>query len=306
MIYGFRSNYGSNTSKEEIYRVLEGHAHWINRDCENWQHMQANLSRLNLSDFDFSGMDLRYVIFEKANLENANFESANLYGANMENAFLKNVNFHNATLSQANLRTAVLIKTILTKANLYGTDLSYSHGDNLDFTFANVPYVNFTQSHLKAVNFTEANLFNTNFSEAILEDINFDDAYIYDTIFNKADFISVENPPYVPLACPEVGSFIAYKKCKRLIVELEIPADAKRSSATGRKCRCNKAKVLRILYPDRTVSNFTEISSDRDKSFIYTVGQMVSVDDFDENRWHECTTGIHFFISFQEAVNYEF
>lgn len=40
-----------------------------------------------------------------------------------------------------------------------------------------------------------------------------------------------------PIACPEEGSFIGFKKCQDgKIVKLEIPVDALRCSATGRKC----------------------------------------------------------------------
>lgn len=67
----------------------------------------------------------------------------------------------------------------------------------------------------------------------------------------------------LPIACPEEGSFIGFKKCQNdMIVKLEIPKDALRCSATGRECRCSKAKVLSIT-----------------------------------NRWNECSTGIHFFIT---------
>ena len=98
--------------------------------------------------------------------------------------------------------------------------------------------------------------------------------------------------------------FIGYKKASGYIVELEIPEDAKRLSATTRKCRCDKAKVLRILNTDKTIADITEVKSNYDNSFIYKVGEVVSVDNFDEDRWNECSTGIHFFINFQEAVSY--
>ena len=62
--------------------------------------------------------------------------------------------------------------------------------------------------------------------------------------------------------------------------------------------------MLRILKADRTVAKVTEVRSNRDSDFIYKVGEMVSVDNFDEDRWNECSTGIHFFINFQEAVEY--
>ena len=85
---------------------------------------------------------------------------------------------------------------------------------------------------------------------------------------------------------------------------LEICADAKRSSATSRKCRCSKAKVLSITNLDGSESGLSEIESDYDEDFIYCVGETVEVPDFDENRWNECTAGIHFFITREEAVKY--
>ena len=108
----------------------------------------------------------------------------------------------------------------------------------------------------------------------------------------------------MPINCPEYGSFIAFKKCKNnLIVKLEILEDAKRFSATGRKCRCNKAKVLSITDINGTV-DFSECASNYDNNFIYKVGEIVEVENFDEDRWNECSTGIHFFITRQEAVEY--
>ena len=106
------------------------------------------------------------------------------------------------------------------------------------------------------------------------------------------------------MACPDTGAFIGFKKASSRIVVLEIPADARRLSATGRKCRCDKAIVIRIEEMDGTTSDLTEIVSDHDSSFVYKVGEMVSVPDFCEDRWQECSAGIHFFINRQEAVNY--
>lgn len=105
-------------------------------------------------------------------------------------------------------------------------------------------------------------------------------------------------------SCPEEGNFTAYKKASGKIVVLEIPADAKRSSATTLKCRCDKAKVLRIEELDGTLSDTKEIASDNDKKFIYKVGEIVSVEDFDDNRWNECSHGIHFFINKELARQY--
>lgn len=86
-------------------------------------------------------------------------------------------------------------------------------------------------------------------------------------------------------------------------MELEIPSDALRSSATSRKCRASKAKVISITSMDGT-ETYDSIESDYDSSFIYSVGETVEVSDFCEDRWNECAPGIHHFITRDEAVGY--
>ena len=119
-----------------------------------------------------------------------------------------------------------------------------------------------------------------------------------------ADLAGAKGIPFIPTVCPDEGSFTAYKKASGKIVVLRIPHDAKRLSATGRKCRCNKAKVLRIENIDGSNSGLDEVRSSYDPCFIYRIGKTVKVHDFDEDRWNECSKGIHFFINRQEAVEY--
>ena len=121
----------------------------------------------------------------------------------------------------------------------------------------------------------------------------------------EADLREAENIPFIPYACPDFGMFIGFKKARNnLIVVLEILEDAKRLSATGRKCRCDKARVLEIQNLDGTKSDKIEAVSQYDEDFIYRVGEIISVPDFCEDRWSECSAGIHFFINRQEAVDY--
>ena len=96
------------------------------------------------------------------------------------------------------------------------------------------------------------------------------------------------------LACPETGSFVGYKKCKNdVIVKLHIYADAKRSSATTRKCRAEYVKVLDIYGADVGYSNYDDTE--------YRVGEIVRCHEWDDNRWNECSGGIHFFLTRAEA-----
>ena len=112
-----------------------------------------------------------------------------------------------------------------------------------------------------------------------------------------------EQTAFFALQCPESGAYTAYKKARGLIVELEIPADALRSSATSRKCRASKARVISITNADGNPAG-DRVASDHDKDFVYVVGQTVEVPDFDTDRWTECSTGIHHFITREEAVNW--
>ena len=119
-----------------------------------------------------------------------------------------------------------------------------------------------------------------------------------------ANLIGAKEVPYIPVVCPEEGVFIGWKKAGGKIVKLRIPEDALRSTATTRKCRCNKAEVVEIYNIDGTIADERIVSSNYDSSFTYEVGKTVEVQDFDTNRWNECTRGIHFFINRQEAINY--
>ena len=98
--------------------------------------------------------------------------------------------------------------------------------------------------------------------------------------------------------------FIGWKKASGLIVKLEILADSKRSSATGKKCRCDKAKVLAIETLSGNIASVDWVLSTYDPKFEYKIGAIVSVNNFDQNRFNECAPGIHFFVDRDDAVNY--
>ena len=119
----------------------------------------------------------------------------------------------------------------------------------------------------------------------------------------------------VPFVCPEEGEFIGYKKCEHsdkkegyyehCIVKLLVPADAKRSSAFTNKCRCDKAKVLGIFDLDgNEIDYINRAYSCFDKKFTYRIGEWVYPNSFDDNRFKECSHGIHFFMTFEESREY--
>ena len=178
-------------------------------------------------------------------------------------------------------------------------DLSGKNLEGLDLSRANLSGANLYSANLSGANLYSANLSYANLYRANLAEANLSDANLY-----RANLAEAQNVPFVPLACPDTGSFIGYKKADRYIVQLQILEDSKRCSATSRKCRCDKAKVLSIQNVDGSPADVKEVRSNYDENFLYRVGEIVQVDDFDEDRFNECSKGIHFFINRQEAVDW--
>ena len=213
-----------------------------------------------------------------ADLRGADLSGTNLRGTNLIGADLSGCNLGCADLSGSNLCRANLSCADLYMANLSRTILSYSDLSNADLCCADLSSSDINGADLRGADLSGADLSGADLSGA--KNIN------------------------CPISCPEKGSFIGFKKANGLIIELEIPSDALRSSATTRKCRCSKAKVISITNLDGSPSNVTSIPSSWDGNFVYRIGDIVEVADFDTNRWNECAPGIHFFITRQEAVNY--
>ena len=256
-------------TQNELNKILKNHKHWINRDCEDWESLKANLTGADLSYANLSGANLSYVNLSGTNLISANLRGANLSYANLNGAYLLNADLIGADLSVINLRNADLRGANLSEAILSGADLS---GTDLRVT-------NLSNAYLRGAYLRGADLLGANLSGA-------------------------KNIPFIPMACPDTGAFIGYKKASGYILKLEILQDARRSSSSSRKCRCDKAKVLEIqnLYGD--IANVKEVKSNYDKNFIYRLGEIVEEPNFCEDRWNECAEGIHFFINRQEAVEY--
>ena len=201
-----------------------------------------------------------------------------------------------ADLKNADLRKADLIGINLIGGNLRGADLrgvnlTYVDLRNADLSNANLSYADLSGADLWNANLENANLKNANLWNADLRNANLKNIK---TNMNTIGY---------HLACPEEGSFIGYKRANRYLIKLLIPENAKRSSATTLKCRCSEARVLDIQNI-KTGLKVQAVNSSYDYQFIYRVGEIVKVEDFDDNRWNECSTGIHFFMNKDNAINY--
>ena len=150
----------------------------------------------------------------------------------------------------------------------------------------------------------ENNTIKDTLEEAIKQGANLDGANLTRANLYGASLDGATNIPFIPFACPSDGAFIGWKKVRNCLVMLEIPEDARRCSCTSQKCRCDKAKVLGITNLDTNESVSKIENTSNSPAVTYVVGEMVYPDSFDENRWNECSHGIHFFINKQNAIDY--
>ena len=163
--------------------------------------------------------------------------------------------------SRANLSGANLYGANLCRANLYGADLSRA-----DLSGAN----------LSRANLSRADLYGADLSGA-----------------NDIQYIIAQSS-----ILPETGPIWGWKKCKNdVLVKLVVGNTAKRSHATGRKCRAEHVKVLEVIGAEVGISQY-------DSSVQYHVGKIVRCDKWNDDRWTECGGGIHFFLTRIEAERY--
>jgi hypothetical protein len=223
-----------------------------------------------------------------ANLGGADLGGANLYGANLRGADLGGANLYGADLGGADLRGADLRGADLGGADLRGADLRGADLYGADLRGAD----------LRGANLYGANLYGANLGGANLYGANLGGANLYGA---KNAELAIAKTRIIP----DEGSYIGWKKVTgNCVVKLRIPSKAKRSHASGRKCRASQAKVLAIFNIE-TGAEVSEAYSLRDHTFVYRVGETVMPrEPFDDDMWNECASGIHHYISRIEAENH--
>ena len=214
--------------------------------------------------------------------------------SSVDNTLAKTVT--EALKGDADLRDADLRDADLCDADLRDADLR-----DADLCDANLRDANLRDAYLRDANLRDADLRDADLRDADLRDADLRGANLRGANLRGADLRGARG---VYMACPTDGSFIGWKKASGYVVKLQIPEDARRGSAGGEKCRCDKAYVVEIQNADGTKADIDTIHSNHDANFVYTVGATVEVSDFDDDRWSECAPGIHFFIDRQAAVEY--
>jgi hypothetical protein len=183
-----------------------------------------------------------------------------------------------ANLDGANLNGANLYRASLDGANLYRASLNWASLDG-----ANLYRANLYRASLDGANLDGANLNGANLDGASL-----DGASLY-----RANLENVKGLAY---QIPQEGELIVWKAVAGGVCKLRVPPEAKRTATPiGRKCRAEWVEVLDAPKNGRGL---------HDSSVIYRAGEIVRPDKYDPDPRLECTHGIHFFLTREEAEAY--
>ena len=252
-----------------LEEILERHLHWLNRDCENWESMKADLHGADLHDANMSYANMSGADMSYANMSGADMSYANMSGANMSGADMSYADMRGIDLSYGNMGGADM-----SYANMRGIDLSYANMSGADMSYANMVCADMRGANMVCADMRGIDLSYTDMSGADMSGAN-----------RLRKGIKLSEP------------IIGWKKCKNnVLVKLEIPRGAIVFSINNNKCRTDKAKVLEIIGGDRAYSNH--------KFFSYYVGDIIEIFDFNCEYNVECAKGIHFFKTREEAENY--
>ena len=164
-------------------------------------------------------------------------------------------------------------------------------------------------ANLIDANLRGANLIGANLRDANLRGADLRGANLRGADLRGADLIDAKNAELVcarTSIVPESGSFEGWKQCRDgVLVHLLIPSEAKRSNATGRRCRADFVRVLEVISAE---VGYSKNPSGGPKTE-YRAGELIysKKEDgtvyFEEDRFEECAEGIHFYLSRIEAEN---
>ena len=140
-----------------------------------------------------------------------------------------------------------------------------------------------SRAHLSGAHLSGADLSGANLSGADLSGANLSGANLKDV-------------KGLAFQIPQEGELVVWKAVTGGVCKLRVPPEAKRTATpVGRKCRAEWVEVLEA--PENGAGL-------HDKSVVYRAGGIVRPDKYDDDIRVECTHGIHFFLTKEEAEAY--
>ena len=142
-----------------------------------------DLAGANLSHIDFSGQDLRDVMFERCDLSSCSFVDCQLEGAVLTEAIINGCSFSGASLANANISKVECCEIDFRQADLSEANMASSHFIDCDFRSATLNKVKAIETELTGSLFNDAQCTQGQFIQACLRKTNWHSAQLCECTF---------------------------------------------------------------------------------------------------------------------------
>lgn len=302
----------ASKSDSVTFRAVNMYAIKIsNSDFLHCGFTETNMINANIKDSIFRDSSFRIGSMQKSVVENVKITDAYIVSMCMEGSNINNLDIHVGSIMKVDISEGTIKDSNFNDCSIRASSMRYTHIEESSFKHMKMSSILMSGCEISKTKFNAGYWADVDATVASFKSCEMTDLSIERCTFTGSNFhkIKKENVAFDSItigyynACPTHGSFIGWKVARGHLIKLLIPKDALRSSATTNKCRASKAKVLEVtrLKDGEKVKG---VPSSRDIQFIYKVGKTMEVPDFDKNRWEECSTGIHFFIDKEAAINH--
>ena len=168
----------SNNNPEELSKTQKKKTSW-------------DMSKLNLTDSDFSGLKNLHQKLSSANIQQCLFIGSEMSGLFLKNNNVDNCNFTNSDISNSQIQNSMLNKNEFRNCSLKSTKFLKSYIENCDFTEADLTDAEFKNGGFGKNTIVNAKLNGINFFEMAIQDIVFEGT-LEDSRFENCSFYGVK------------------------------------------------------------------------------------------------------------------
>jgi uncharacterized protein YjbI with pentapeptide repeats len=133
-----------------------------------------DMSKLNLTDSDFSGLKNLHEKLGGSNIRNCLFIGSELSGLLLKNNNVLECNFSKSDISNSQIQNSMLSKNDFSSCSLKSTEFSKSFIENCDFTQSDLTGSEFNKGGFGKNTILNARLNNVSFIEMAIQDIDFE------------------------------------------------------------------------------------------------------------------------------------
>lgn len=274
--------------------------------CRAAKHLRrieyADVEGLTFKEFspyvnnNLEEMFLRYVSFKGCTFDGVDFISWNGHGVRFEDCTFKNCSIQDSNFTFVSMRNCELAGLEIMNSNVRGWGLLGCKVQSFKAEFSNLAVFHFRDCTIECTSFYGINFALSRFNNVHLNSVDFTETNLKDCEFTDVTSVDVKLPEFqIPQDCDLIG----WKSTDGGVLKILVPADAKRTaSVVGRKCRAERVKVI------GGARDGWDYISRWDGTTVYRNGETVVSDSYDPDPLVECTHGIHFFLTREEAENW--